>query len=57
MVLVGMTRERDHDHVLAPMQQGRPAEEDPEGQDPLLIAARWTLQGESPPEDADEGED
>lgn len=49
----------DHDHTLAPMQQGRPAEEDPEGKDPLLVAARWTLQGAETPdgEDHSEGED
>ena len=44
---------RDADHVPPPMQQGRPAEEDPEGEDPLLVAARWTLQGAEPPEDED----
>lgn len=57
MFLVGMPQENEResrpDHVLAPMMQGRSVEEDPEGTDPLLVAARWTLQGSEPPEDED----
>lgn len=58
MFLVSMPQEnergRDDDHLPTPMMQGRPVERDPEGNDPLLVAARWTLQGGDPePEDED----
>lgn len=40
-----------------PMMQGRPVEREPEGDDPLLVAARWTLQGGNPEPEPEEGED
>lgn len=40
-----------------PMTQGRPVEREPVGDDPLLVAARWTLQGGEPAPEPEETED
>lgn len=56
MVLVDMARDRDYQHVLAPMQQGRAADEEPDGEDPMLAAAGSRLQRAGNDSDASEAD-
>lgn len=57
MLLVGMDQDRERDDSrLRPFQFGRPAEDDPEGEDPMLVAARWRLSRADEDEDST-GED
>lgn len=57
MLLVDMDQDRERDDSrLRPFQFGRPAEDDPEGEDPMLVAARWRLSRADEDEDST-GED
>jgi|GEM_PF-3206015 len=52
-----MTRDRDYEHVLAPMQQDGAADEEPDGEDPMLAAAGWRLQRAGRDDDLAESDD
>lgn len=43
------------EHGPTPMMQGRPVGRVPDGDNPILVAARWTLQGGDP--EPKDGED
>lgn len=59
VVLVSMPQDSERgprdEYGPTPMMQGRPVEREPEGDDPILVAARWTLQGGEPePEESED---